>query len=118
MGDSPTATNRGGDGARTAASMAGGERIGLGLRGTGPGRGLEALRGGRGWHGSRGWPACGTEAEDGRRQGDACGARRAKQRGEEADRWARARKIKRLSLKFEKKVFLGSKIHQIFTGDR
>ena len=110
MGDSPTATNRGSDGARTAASMADGERIRLGLRGTGPGRGLEALRGGRGWHGSRGWPAHGTEAEDGRRRGDACGARRAKQRGgeeEEADRWAWARKLKRLSLKFEKKVFPG-----------
>ena len=48
---------------------------------------------------------CGAEAEQGGGE-------------EEADGWARARKKKKTSLKFEKKVFPGSKIHQMFTGDR
>ena len=55
------------------------------------------------------WPAAATCA--------ARGERNRERRGKGADRWARARKIKRLSLKFEMKVFPGSKIHQIFTGD-
>jgi hypothetical protein len=41
-----------------------------------------------------------------------------RRRGREADGWARARKIKKTSLKFKMEMFPGSKIHQIFTGDR
>ena len=58
----------------------------------------------------RGWPAAAT-----------CVTRRAEQGGGregEADGWARARKIKKISLKFKKEMFPSSKIHQIFTGDR
>ena len=36
----------------------------------------------------------------------------------EDDKWARARKRKKSSLKFETKLFPGSKIHQILTRDR
>jgi len=36
----------------------------------------------------------------------------------EDDMWARARKRKKSSLKFETKVFPSLKIHQIFTRDR
>jgi len=56
----------------------------------------------------------------GRRRGGACVPRRGRteRRGREADGWARARKIKKTSLKFKMEMFPGSKIHQIFTGDR
>jgi len=36
----------------------------------------------------------------------------------EDDKWARTRKRKKSSLKFETKVFPSLKIHQIFTRDR
>ena len=59
---------------------------------------------------ARGWPAAWrrvrrAEAEQGRGE-------------EEADGWARARKIKKTSLKFKTEMFPGPKIHQIFTRDR
>ena len=57
-----------------------------------------------------GWPAEATRV-----------TRRAEQGGGregEADGWARARKIKKMSLKFKTKVFPSSKIHKIFIGDR
>ena len=59
---------------------------------------------------ARGWPAAWrrvrrAEAEQGRGE-------------EEADGWARARKIKKTSLKFKTEMFPGSKIHQFFTRDR
>ena len=50
--------------------------------------------------------------------GGACAPSRAERGGEEADGWAQARKKKETSLKFETKVFPGSKSHQIFTRDR
>ena len=54
----------------------------------------------------RGWPARGTRLAG---DGDACGApsRTERRRRGEADRWARARKKNKSSLKFEMKVFLG-----------
>ena len=63
-----------------------------------------------GRHVAQGWPAAWrrvrrAEAKQGRGE-------------EEADRWARARKKKKTSLKFKTEMFPGSKIHQIFTGDR
>ena len=57
----------------------------------------------------------------GPRRGDACVPRRGRterRRGKEADGWARARKITVQVLKFEMKVFPGSKIHQSFSADR
>jgi len=74
----------------------------------------------KGRHGTRELTARGTRKDsgDGRRV-----PRRAerKQRGGregETDEWARARKIKKISLKFKTEMFPSSKIHQIFTGDR
>jgi len=72
-------------------------------------------------HGTQRWPARGATHEVGRRRwrtrAPAAPSRTGEGEGGEPDRWARARKIKRLSLKFKMKVFPGSKIHQSFTGD-
>ena len=54
---------------------------------------------------ARGWPAAATRE-----------TRRAEQGGGregEADWWARARKIKKISLKFKTEMFPSSKIHKI-----
>ena len=78
----------------------------------------------RGRHGTRGWPAHGARMAGGggdvRRATIRARLAEAKQGGGdgEDDRWARARKRNGSSLKFETKVFPGSNIHQIFTGDR
>jgi len=81
-------------------------QMGLGFEGKGGRSGFRVRRGVRGRHGTRGWPARGarmaggggdvwrTEAEQGGGDG-------------EDDRWARAWKIKKTSLKFETKVFSG-----------
>ena len=64
----------------------------------------------------RGWLVRGARLAG----GVATRARRAERREgeEETDGWAWARKKKETSLKFKTKVIPGSKIHQIFIGDR
>ena len=83
----------------------------MGLRGKGRSN-LKVRRGVRGRHGSRGWPVRVPEMVGG--GGDVWRVRQSREEEEETDMWARARKKKKVSLKFETKVFTGSKIHQFF----
>ena len=71
----------------------------------------------RGRHGSRGWPARVMRMVGG--GGDTGGAPKQSREEERRLMGGPGRgKIKKTSLKFETKVFLSSKIHKSFTGDR